>query len=985
MTFEATENARAREKTASDEARTLLLADAFKEQPKSGSAAEDNREQAERKPADKKEVVFDDGSRRVEYASGGQETFDRSGLPTQMKTPDGVTRNFGWKKENGEAVLNSVSVVDANNKLYSWEKKGEDWFCNGQKEERQLSVDKQTGVYSYIGETVGKHVIAASGKEIATIGDTTIELQSDRTIKASNGDHSFEYTWDKDKITSIKESQGKDIRNWTSDGDKGWKSDRGDTIPGKPVPTATGQPNFLEGEKVVEVGFDGQVTRVVVDQKTMAITRVSETRVESLSEKGTVHQYKLDDDGKGGKQVTAERRIRGDKSETWIQQLNGKEFGDNWKCLETGKTEVRKNVKLNEKSEFSYDLENGSTKVLRPDGTETEANKQGKWRVEKADGLVTEIEYSDGKTRKFHRKDGKLDSIEVKEPGEDGTVTKWQRVGNRKWKYDGKESDSDFSLSGDKYEYTDGDAGKKVTRYPDGTMREELPAERKVIDSKNGVINRIEINGDSRSFKRDQSGAVTGITDSATDITLTKQKDGTWISTKSNGEALEDSLGRKGTPVLGIDGRVSFLTEAGHIVTHDLGKKPIEIGHDSKLENKALKSNDLDEAAKIRFIESYDAFVARKDISAGEKTNTLREIDRMMTAEDSKIFSAKDIAKLGEQLMWHVSHAADDAQGQHPTCNVSDIRIAMERETPATLAKMIATVTTTGSFKTFDGNVINMSMLNMAPGPEEKRFPEDGCRSWVGKISDMTMANIHWQRRITDNKGRAVAQGSVIYDEVRPQGKEDSSSRLYHRSEQSEGWYRTELAKTPYIFADSIQDIYTQISGVDQTNRVVVHNTRNSGNGAAVIETKEQLEAQLRQGPWPKIVELQNNILQGKKPDGEDHEHVVVVVGYNKETGKVAVDNSHTKAQDMLTEDKQVSVQRLFDAMSAKATPPKPKKEDGYWQDGTYYQKEYGYYEKTGPDKKYYRGVVVNPQPPLPRAQANAAYQYRHGSYETSR
>src|SRR5581483_9809312 len=69
-------------------------------------------------------------------------------------------------------------------------------------------------------------------------------------------------------------------------------------------------------------------------------------------------------------------------------------------------------------------------RTLKPDGTVSLVNEKENFKVDyDRNGNATQITYADGKVRKFTYKGNEIQSVEIKEPGENGAVTRWDRIG----------------------------------------------------------------------------------------------------------------------------------------------------------------------------------------------------------------------------------------------------------------------------------------------------------------------------------------------------------------------------------------------------------------------------------------------------------------------------------------------------------------------------------------------------------------------------
>lgn len=929
---------------------------------------------ADGKGADVKVIARTDGATEQHNADGSYQTkfpnkasisYDTSGRPAEMETENGTVRSFGWSKEGGKDTLTSLKVkIPGNGGEFDWQKKDGQWYCNGEKSNFDFAFDKKTNTYTWADlDKKETHIVNVNGAE--TINDVNgyrVDKLHDKVVGSHHGDGTFEYKRnEKNELLGFRHTKdGKQDRVWTWDSDKGWVDDKGRSYGDKVTFSEKGEPVFERSGASTRIDHEGKQFSQNKDATTGAITELAGDTLRTQSKGGTERTFKTTTGPNGELQPIGETRTINGKTQTWERQKKGESYTDTWKCKESGQTEMRLDAKLTENGAFSYNREDGHKYSGRADGTETISNEQGKWQAKYKDGLAVEIKYPDGKLRTFqYDSERKVNRIDITDA--DGkSVTTWNRVGKDKWK-SGKDSpwNAHIEMKGDSYEITDLDKdGKIIIRKPSGFKREEYPKEGKIFESVNERLTRAVVNGNERTIDRKDDGTVREIVDKKSGTSYRKE-DGKWNAYNSLGEKIDDGHQRIGKPSIGDEGQVSFLTSDGTVVRQEMGKDIVQIGNKTEREQAIVKNALLPDEAKIRFIENLDKLSKRSDITKQEKDGTVAQIDRLLEAKGEKPFSPADRAKIAEQLAWHVANPEKDAQGEHPTCQVTDVRLSLERQSPSKFAKMIADVGIDGTFVTADGSTIKPPKDSLRPGKEEKTFPpEDGSRTWVGKISDVTMCNIHWQRQTTDPLGYVRPRGSILYEEVRPTGKDDDGSRVNFYEHRSDGWYYTELKKSPGLYMKDILNVYGQISGKNEAGRGIVHASRTAGDGVAVVNTVDSLKAQLSKGPWPKIVELQNNILYGKKPDGEDHEHVVIVTGYDPRTGKVAIDNSHTAADDRLSPDKQIGIDQLYAAMEA--LPPKKEntnqqqqqqqqqQADGYWQNGVYYRYQNNYQQYNG-------------------------------------
>jgi hypothetical protein len=869
------------------------------------------------------EQHLNDGSTRVTFPNKCTQTYDKEMRLTQMTSENGTARTFGWTKEGTEDKLSSITVKRPDGNEFRWQNKDGQWSVNGKKQNYEFSVDSKSGTYIWTDKDKGETttVNSAGMESVAHKDGLTIESNHGKYVRSSNNEGSFDYKRDNKggllELTLTK--NGEITQRWNWDGNKGWVNKDGNVAGSSLTFGDKGEPVFITNGRTTRVDHSGKSFSQFKNEKTGSTVESTDGSLNTQSKEGMQRQFQLATDGSSKGQPIQETRIAGGKTETWVREKNNESYTNSWKCVETGKTESRNHLNLTNKGELSYSTENGTSYSSTAEGNEKISNASKKFEVSYKNGLAEEIKYPDGHMRNFsYDANRAVTSIVVTKEGE--ATSQWTRIAEDKWKSKtGTEWNAHIEIKGDSYEITDlDDKSKKTIRTADGFKSEDRPAESKYFESLNGALIKATVDGNTRTFERDADGTVQTVIDSNSGHSYRKQDDGSWSTFDKDNKQIDDGYARIGNPSIADDGHISFLNKDGSIVKQELGKPPENIGGKSALDVKIVESDKLPIEAKIRFIENLAQFNSRTDINNRAKQDTIAQIERLMDSRSEKLYGVQDRWKLAEQLVWTCANIDKDCQGQHPTCSMTSIRNSLVRETPAKFAKMIADVCINGEFRTFDGSRIVPRSDSLAAGAEEKTFPPDsGSRTWIGQISDVTLANVFWQRQTIDPRGYHVQKGSLKYDEVRPTGKDDDGTRLFWYDQRADGLYRTHIPVFAGLNMPKIVDVYQQVTGTDQTARGLVHSSRNTGNAVPVVNTVEDLKTQLTKGPWPKIVQLQNNVLYGKNIDDADHEHVVVVTGYNPTTGKIAIDNSHSATEDLLTPDKQVTVDRLFAAMAA--------------------------------------------------------------------
>lgn len=877
-----------------------------------------------------------DGSYEIKHPNGAVEGYDRNNEMTSLTGADKVKREFTWATIDGKRQIDSVKVT-GDGKVNTWSLKDGKWLYNGSPTNYTFSVDSKTGTYSYYDSDKDRTTtVTANSKEMRYGDGTQVVLDDKGEVKsATKGNTSFEYVRDKNNVSEIKETNnGELVRTWKKNSDGKW-TDGNRAIDGPLSVTETGEPSFANRNTTTILKLDGRTVEQTKNADNSLMER-SEGRVKVTAADGSTRELYSKKDDKGADVYYREETVRNGKREVWERQTKptangGTEYTDEWKNSSTGEVEIRKQMTLSDSGELNVQYGDGSTYVARTNGTERRENKAEKWSMELENGKASTVNFGDGTVRTYKWKGDVVDSMVVTPPG--GKPVTWTRIGEKKYKTDtGAVTNGTIDInSKGKYLFDDFDDKALTTRLPDGRLfklERETGVETEYVGGKPTAMRK----GDSEfKLQRDDKGNVNEISDTRTNTRWSKQEDGSWKAEQLDDKKAwtkPDDNKRQGDVVVNEKkGTITFLGADGSLLRHSFnGIEKVSRG--TELEKKIVEDQRLTDSEKIRFLDNLDVFSKRK-LSDEEKAKTLKDIERTLAAKDDpeQYFDATERAKLAEQMAWHVANPSLDAQGQKPNCNVTDIRLAMEHGTPSLWTNTMADMITKGYFKTADGTVIRpKDPQSFRPSEAEKTFPpSDGDRSWLGRVSDVTMLDIHWQRRTKDALGNRVAKGSMTYEEIKPTDADDTGGRIFYYYKNGDQWYRAEQKRVPDVYGNDIMDIYKQISGEKEDNRFIINSSKGiKGDGVTQVSSVQELDAALSKGPYPKIIEVQNDVLYKKKHDGKDHCHVVVVLGY--ENGKALIDNSHHSSQDRLKEG--IPVEHLFEATKLRGQAKYEAEED---------------------------------------------------------
>lgn len=922
------------------------------------------------------EVKSADGSRTISHANKDIVKIGKDGLVSEINYADGSTRKFTWTQNpnaNGlddQHILSSVQV-HRDGKIYLHSRvEGDKWqartlennrWSEAKAETISFSFDQKNSTYSHFDSADGiTHILEPGGtvKQIGADG-TRLEYKDGKLSKAVNGDIVREFDWKDNKLHLVRDSaQGK---TWSQDGNL-WKSDKGDVRSGEGFITPAGEIGFRNGDKSSIIKMDGSEVTRIKNEKEKSQIDISANEVQVTAGDGSVRKFKTED---GGNEVIHESTTRDGKVVSWTRGERLSNGNYTW----TNDQDSRKNEErvsaTHDGGSLTVKYSDGKIAKAFTNGTEKVENSKDGWSMEFRNGRPAEYKFVNGTVRKFTF-DGPGDSpktLEVKFP--DGSSVKYERVADGEYKYpsDGKDKILKASITVDRdgvYRYEEKEGNKKIiTRKIEGVSIIEDPVEKSRIEKHGEQVTKVMRDGKTVELIRDSDKSILELRDSASNISYKKDSTGVFVASPIDAAKpfnKLDQLSRFGNPIIEESGTVNFISDEGTQIRQRPGEKgelisakentlkavlqndvlpDLEKQRIEKNINDFIKRADLEPQLKALFLEHLEkAASTRADISNTEKTEIYKHLNRLLESQSDKVFNAKEKALLSTQLIWHIANPTSNQQGQNPTCQVTTIRGKMLYEQPAHFARMMTDVITTGEFKSADKSNIKIpsSSMRIAKDSEESKFPpEDGARTWLGKLSDVTCANIHWQRQTKTPDGLySVAQGKIVYRHDLSETSKDGSARVCIESGDGKLYPQNgkdgKLLKQPYLFAADIANVYSQICGSSDT--VIIGANRpeiTSGPGVGVCSGEEQLHGQLQKGGikiaqiwtgaewvWKEPVKKYGI----KTAEDGDGEHVVLVTGYDPKTRTVSIDNSWSSKYDRLAGDRRITLKELYKAMS---------------------------------------------------------------------
>lgn len=922
------------------------------------------------------EKVNADGSRELTCPNKDLVKTAKNGTISEISYADGSTRKFTWetnpnsKGDDDKYNLTAVQVSrDGKNYFHTRQENGS-WqsqtYENGawsaaKPATLSFEVNNKTREYSYVDSSDGiKHIRQAGGaeKEISRDG-VSLEYKNGNLVRVSKGDSAREFDWKDGKVVAIKDGvQGK---NWKQTSAGVWESDKGDKRHGAATISPTGEIAFKKGDKSSVIKMDGEEYQRVENAKEKSSVDLRKGEVQVTAADGSTRKFTTSEDGK---ELLKESSTRDGKTQSWTRAEQLPNGNYSWvNDQDPSKKEERVSVTQAD-GKLNIEYPDGKKFQANTSGTERLENSKEGWYTDYKDGHPAESKFPDGTVRRYtFDGPGELPkTIEVTSP--DKSVTTITKLSDGVYNYKSGSTDmkwnAQISVSRDgTYKIVDADEkGKTTTRELNGRMLIDNPIEKSRIEKFNGDIVKVSREGKEVELIRDKDKSVTEIRDYTNNTSFKKNEAGEFVPGALNPDkpySKPDEILRKGAVTLDDKGTLDIMNDEGRLVRQKLAEKAQVVSCKEKAlrdavnnesmtaEQKAeLRKNvlelstrsDLSNQHKATFHESLSKFALRTDISDQEKADTYKQLNRLLESKSDKAFNSKERAELACQLAWHIGNPEANAQGSNPNCQVTTVRGRLLSDAPSQFARMMTDVISTGQFVSKDKSVIKppRTSFKVGVGSEESKFPpEDGSRTWMGKISDVTIANIHWQRQSKAPSGELVNPGQLVYRQDPPTGRKDTGGRLY--KEPGDGYMYAQnntdgkAIDQPHLYAKDIADAYRQIVGKNQENVILAVERKDVSGGPGVgLVDEEKLHEILSKEKGTHIAQIWTGTdwvwkeparhFNFKPSDTTDGEHVVLIKDYDPKTRTVGVDNSWSSRYDRLAPDRRISLHDLYKAMA---------------------------------------------------------------------
>lgn len=442
----------------------------------------------------------------------------------------------------------------------------------------------------------------------------------------------------------------------------------------------------------------------------------------------------------------------------------------------------------------------------------------------------------------------------------------------------------------------------RITFRTDGTRLREFPTGRTVseLQQRDGSVLRRLRNGNQEQVLPDGSKVE--------------------IDRRGKTSAVTDAKGTRWEVAFDSSGRLKNITTENHSWTRLPGQKswrnekggtsdilaimPIEqLGsvfirkHDELLKfrrdavalESRLKSNVLTEGKEVEISKSVHEQIARLLLAGDREKSSNAKGDQVRPRIDKE-----DRVMLARQVMHHAAHPYRTDQGYHGTCSVSTVETRLYTRRPDFVAKLIADVALTGSYKSGDGTVYNFA----ANDPTLKKDGDGATRSLASQLFVATAVNVFWSNQEKDPDGKAIDKGSLRYEQRRiNRGKKDGGECLVD-------------TKTGKVFTDwsainisRVVEMSRRLTGDDE-RFAITHLTRGKYDDVIGVTSKEQLRNELIRMKKDKLLPASTSVNTGNRFFGDAPDkptmHAVSIVDFDEKTNTVMVDNQWGVAADYL-------------------------------------------------------------------------------------
>lgn len=368
------------------------------------------------------------------------------------------------------------------------------------------------------------------------------------------------------------------------------------------------------------------------------------------------------------------------------------------------------------------------------------------------------------------------------------------------------------------------------------------------------------------------------------------------------------------------------------------------------------------------FKKDMDGFEKRAELdglSKADKEEFYGQVGRVL--EESKngnnIYSQNDLRTIASDMMRQAHNPGLINQGVESTCTTAALETVLYIQEPATIARLVADVATTGRYVTTDGTVLPVPEHNLHPDKYKVDTPDEKKRSLASHIAQPAMINIHWARQ-DEYLGQTGLRGKISYEEGYPTDYvDDSHSRMMNYSKTPPEPFTTTVPKIdptssqrfanqyegqrpvggPSMSMQYLPDVYKQLRG-NKGDLTVVNDKEGDGvikptseaHFSKIVEDAQARKKPILMGVYanrdPFLSDLSESYSNKKMTDEEKDavrsmhaHHALVGYRYDAKSGDMEVENQWGNRVDhtgKAGQKNKLSVAAVYDTILEKALPP---------------------------------------------------------------
>lgn len=319
-----------------------------------------------------------------------------------------------------------------------------------------------------------------------------------------------------------------------------------------------------------------------------------------------------------------------------------------------------------------------------------------------------------------------------------------------------------------------------------------------------------------------------------------------------------------------------------------------------------------------------------KQKASEQVISTYREVRRLLKSEtDSAVpIDGASRIRLAQEIISNAANPTDIRQGKHRTCNVAVLEGRVYTREPASAARLVVDVATSGAYIASDGTRVVLDKQSLRPDQDADRKDAEDNRTYASQLFQVTAVNVYYAK-FAD--GIRYEQHPVDPNIV----PVDTGERLVDYSSNPPktigfSWwdkhvngYKDTTFHRPSLFSDDLIEVYQSITGKTEKDWVweagVIDEQIVSPDSARDLEQR-LLEAKTN-GQLPVAVVVHS----GNEPFLTDSYHGAsgvagswhIVSALDIEPGapaRIKVDNQWSQAADHLTNNR-LTPGELFGAM----------------------------------------------------------------------